>query len=76
VDESCHKILHKKYGKIMKISGLPGGKNMVLIFDPDETEKVSFTRKVYRLITTNKRVQERIKCIGMFRCSEMKYHGP
>jgi hypothetical protein len=24
----------------MKISGLPGGKNMVLVFDPDEIEKV------------------------------------
>jgi effector-binding domain-containing protein len=36
-------MLHEKYGKIMKISGLPGGKNMVLVFDPDEIEKVSFT---------------------------------
>jgi hypothetical protein len=35
----------------MKISGLPGGKNMVLVFDPDEIEKVSFTRKDFRLIT-------------------------
>jgi len=26
----------------MKISGLPGGKNMVWVFDPDEIEKVSF----------------------------------
>jgi len=25
----------------MKISGLPGGKNMVMVFDPDEIEKVS-----------------------------------
>jgi len=25
----------------MKISGLPGGKNIVLIFDADEIEKVS-----------------------------------
>jgi hypothetical protein len=40
----------------MKISGMPGGKNMVLVFVPDEIEKVSFTRKVYRLITTNKRM--------------------
>jgi len=26
----------------MKISGLPGGKNMVFVFDVDEIEKVSF----------------------------------
>jgi len=26
----------------MKISGLPGGKNMVWVFDPDDIEKVSF----------------------------------
>jgi len=25
----------------MKISGLPGGKNIVLLFDADEIEKVS-----------------------------------
>jgi hypothetical protein len=42
LDDSFHKILHEKYGKIMKISGLPGIKNMVWIFDPDEIEKVSF----------------------------------
>jgi len=29
----------------MKISGLPGGKNMVLLFDADEIEKVSFYMK-------------------------------
>ena len=54
LDDSFHKILHEKYGKIMKISGLPGGKNMVLVFDPDEIEKVSCTRKVLHLITTIK----------------------
>jgi hypothetical protein len=40
----------------MKITGLPGRKNMVLVFDPDEIEEVSFKRKFYRLITTNKRM--------------------
>jgi hypothetical protein len=31
----------------MKITGLPGRKNMVLVFDPDEIEKVSFyTRRL------------------------------
>jgi hypothetical protein len=42
LEDSYHKILHEKYGKIMKISGLPDGKNLVLLFDPDEIEKVSF----------------------------------
>jgi len=27
----------------MKITGLPGRKDMVFVFDPDEIEKVSFT---------------------------------
>jgi hypothetical protein len=44
LDDSYHRILHEKYGKIMKISGLPGGKNMVWVFDPDEIEKVSFNK--------------------------------
>jgi hypothetical protein len=35
----------------MKISGLPGVKNMVWIFDPDEIEKVSLYNKRDRLIT-------------------------
>ena len=52
LDDSFHKILHEKYGKIMKIIGLPGRKNMVFVFDPDEIEKVSFTLKVCLLITT------------------------
>jgi hypothetical protein len=42
LEDSYHKILHEKYGKIMKISGLPDGKNLMLLFDPDEIEKVSF----------------------------------
>jgi hypothetical protein len=42
LDDSFHKLLHEKYGKIMKISGVPGVKDMVWIFDPDEIEKVSF----------------------------------
>jgi hypothetical protein len=33
-------MLHEKYGKIMKITGLPRHKNLVFIFDPDEIEKV------------------------------------
>jgi len=42
LDDSYHKILHEKYGKIMKITGLPGAKDMVWVFDPDEIEKVRF----------------------------------
>jgi hypothetical protein len=38
----------------MKISGLPGRNDMVWVFDPDEIEKVCFTRKIHRLITTIK----------------------
>jgi hypothetical protein len=41
IEDSYQKALHEKYGKIMKISGLPGGKNMLFVFDPDEIEKVS-----------------------------------
>jgi hypothetical protein len=52
VEDSFHKILQEKYGKIMKISGLPGGRNMVFIFDPDDIEKVRFIFNSYRLITT------------------------
>jgi hypothetical protein len=59
----------------MKISGLPGIKNMVWVFDPHEIEKVSFSRKVYRLIATIKVMEESIKLINMFRYSEMKDHG-
>jgi hypothetical protein len=29
----------------MKISGMPGDKNMVFVFDPDEIEKVSIYTK-------------------------------
>ena len=47
MDDSYHKIIYENYGKIMKISGLPGGKTMVSLFDPDEIEKVSFY--TYRL---------------------------
>jgi hypothetical protein len=60
----------------MKISGLPGGKNMVVVFDPDDIEKVSFTFNDYCLITVIKRILERLKRVNMFRCSEMKDHGP
>jgi hypothetical protein len=35
----------------MKISGLPGGKTMVSLFDPDEIEKVRFTHRGYRFIS-------------------------
>jgi hypothetical protein len=42
MEDSYHKILHEKYGNIMKITGLPGRKNMVCIFDPDDIEKVRF----------------------------------
>jgi len=34
----------------VKISGVPGNKDMVWIFDPDDIEKVGFTRKFFRLI--------------------------
>jgi hypothetical protein len=40
-------MLHEIYGKMMKISGLPSGKNMVLVLDADEIEKVSFTHKSF-----------------------------
>jgi hypothetical protein len=56
VEDSYHKILHEKYGKIMKISGLPNGKNMVFVFDPDDIEKVSFKLNGYRLTTTIKHI--------------------
>ena len=75
MDDSFHKILHEKYGKIMKISGLPGGKNMVWVFDPDDIEKVSFTLTGYGLITTIKLMYECLKRVYMFRYSEMKDHG-
>jgi hypothetical protein len=42
LDDTFHKILHEKYGKIMKIGGLPGMKDMVWLFDPHEIEKVRF----------------------------------
>ena len=75
LEDSYHKILHEKYGKIMKISGIPDRKTMVFVFDPDEIEKVRFTRKVSRLITTIKPMLGRINRINMFRYSEMKDHG-
>jgi len=50
LDDSYHKILYERYGKIVKISGVPGNKDMVWIFDPDDIEKVGFTRKFFRLI--------------------------
>jgi hypothetical protein len=40
-DENYHRDLHEKYGKIIKITGIPGSKNMVMVFDPDDIEKVS-----------------------------------
>jgi hypothetical protein len=43
LEDSYHRILHEKYGKIVKISGLPGRKDMVWVFDPEEIEKVSFS---------------------------------
>jgi len=49
---------------------------MLLLFDPDDIEKVSFTLNVYRLFTAIKRIYERLKFVNMFRYSEMKDHGP
>jgi hypothetical protein len=43
-DEKYHRIMQEKYGKIMKISRIPGMINMVMLFDPDDTEKVSVYR--------------------------------
>jgi hypothetical protein len=43
-DENHHRIMHEKYGNILKITGIPGRKNMVMLFDPDEIEKVSVYR--------------------------------
>jgi hypothetical protein len=40
MEESYHREQYEKYGKIMKITGLPGIKDMVLLFDPDDVEKV------------------------------------
>jgi hypothetical protein len=56
LEDSFNKILHEKYGKIMKISGMPNGRNMVFVFDPDEIEKVRFTLNGYLLISTIKRI--------------------
>ncbi|PNF42439.1 putative cytochrome P450 301a1, mitochondrial [Cryptotermes secundus] len=39
-EESYHRDLYEMYGKIMKITGIPGVKNMVMVFDPDVIEKV------------------------------------
>jgi hypothetical protein len=36
--------MHEKYGDILKITGIPGMKTMVMIFDPDDIEKVSVYR--------------------------------
>jgi len=41
---------------MMKISGLPGSKDMLFLFDPDDIEKVRFTLNGYRLFTTIKRI--------------------
>jgi hypothetical protein len=41
MEDSYHKTLHERYGKIMKITEIPGRKNIVLLFDPDEISKVS-----------------------------------
>jgi hypothetical protein len=51
-DPSFQRILHEKYGKIMKIIGLPGTRNIVLLFDPDEIEKVSVY--MYRIWLKNR----------------------
>jgi hypothetical protein len=56
IEDSFHKILHEKYGRMMKISGLPDGKNILLLFDPDDIEKVSFTLNGYHLFTTIKHI--------------------
>jgi hypothetical protein len=40
-NETYHKVLHEKYGKIRKITGLLGKKNLVMVFDPYEIEKLS-----------------------------------
>jgi hypothetical protein len=36
--------MHEKYGNILKITGIPGRKNIVILFDPDDIEKVSIYR--------------------------------
>jgi hypothetical protein len=43
-DPNFQRTLHEKYGKIMKIIELPGTRNVVFLFDPDEIEKVSVDR--------------------------------
>lgn len=40
VEDKLKKFIKEKYGKIMKISGMKGRKNMLMIFDNDEIEKV------------------------------------
>lgn len=40
LDVFCLKDLNQKYGNIMKISGIPGKKDFVLLFDADDIEKV------------------------------------
>jgi hypothetical protein len=42
--------LHKKYGDIVKLTGLPGKKDILIIFDPEEIEKVTVLSIAYRLL--------------------------
>jgi hypothetical protein len=42
--------LHNKYGDIVKLTGLPGKKDMIIIFDPEDIEKVTVLSIAYRLL--------------------------
>ena len=35
-------VFYRTYGNIARITGLPGRRDMVMIFDPDDIEKVRF----------------------------------
>jgi hypothetical protein len=50
IEDTYHRDLHEKYGKIMKITGIPGVKNIVMIFDPDDIEKVRVNVYKWRIL--------------------------
>ncbi|PSN42151.1 hypothetical protein C0J52_18993 [Blattella germanica] len=40
IDVNFHEALHKKYGNILRISGIPGKNDFVFTYNPDDIEKV------------------------------------
>jgi hypothetical protein len=49
IEDSFFTNLYEKYGEIVKITGLPGRNNMVVLFDPDEIEKVSIMETIWEV---------------------------